>query len=480
MFIRRALAAVAAGAVMVLGAATAPAEAAPIVVVDAVLGRNAPTYTSYPFDPTPTSKWVASAQGEHVDDNYVTKPDPNALRGRAAVQETFGIKRVRIYDVQLQQLRGSTWVTVARQATDVVNEASRAYAVSYTPTVKTCWWDDFVATYRVVNQHGIRRVDGIVANRTTVSKQFKAPRLATDANCPTGVVTGQLDTPNIASEGDTTDGGTWLQYFGPNNPAPAPNLSVTVNWGDGYAVQEAPAGYFPLDDTPDPNDYRLTVASFGINDPRNELTEGWTLTAVQAGEWTSSMTITTGNPLIVTQVVETQPSTITEHFVADVELQASLPSDLNTDQDPNSPGLQVTAGDVVVYRLTVTNHGPDTSLIGIIDHGWPVFVDKVTRVWRAGSEPMPYEPEPGQDNLFTWSIPRTAAGADPTVLYVEVHTTTKEDVVAQGWAFDAPEDITPTFRASPYSADDNPPEDPNWSNNDASEQFRVMPPGWLD
>jgi hypothetical protein len=42
------------------------------VVVVTTLGRNVPTYTSYPTDPTPVSKWIASSQGEYVDDNYVT------------------------------------------------------------------------------------------------------------------------------------------------------------------------------------------------------------------------------------------------------------------------------------------------------------------------------------------------------------------------------------------------------------------------
>jgi hypothetical protein len=307
MRVRRALAATVAGGALLLGLGATPAPAATIVPVT-TLGRNVVSYASG------TSKWIASAQGEYVDDNYVTKPDPNALRGRGAVQETSGVKRVRIYDVQLQELRAGKWITVRSRANlpDIVDARSQAYAVAYTPTVRTCWWDDFVATYRVVNLNGVRRTNDVLVNKTTISRTFKGPRLATDPACPTGVITGQMDTPNELQVGDTTHGRTWLQYFGPGprDPAPAPNLEVRVNWGDGLAVAEAPAGYEPNAATPDPNDYVLRVASFAVTDPRNERDDLWTLTGAQVGEWSSSMAIKTSNPLIVTQVVEVQPSTV--------------------------------------------------------------------------------------------------------------------------------------------------------------------------
>ena len=140
-----------------------------------IYGRNAPTYTSSPTDPTPVSRWVASAQGE---DGRSTKGELTHLRGRAAVQEAAGkaggIRRVRIYDVKLQVLRGTSWVTVAHQPNDRWNEASRAYVEQYTPnTVQKCWNDPaLTSTYRVVNTHGVRRVDGVIANRTTYEQEL--------------------------------------------------------------------------------------------------------------------------------------------------------------------------------------------------------------------------------------------------------------------------------------------------------------------
>src|SRR5215207_6610275 len=94
-----------------------PAQAA--IVVKQVLGRKAVVYTSYPNDPTPTAKWTASAQGELVDtnDNGIT----DSLRGRAAVLESFGVKRARIYRVVTQAFINGVWTTVQLNETDKVS-----------------------------------------------------------------------------------------------------------------------------------------------------------------------------------------------------------------------------------------------------------------------------------------------------------------------------------------------------------------------
>jgi hypothetical protein len=150
-----------------------------------VYGRRAVTYTSYPNDPTPTAKWVASAQGQ---DGLNAKGEVTSLQSRAAVRETFGITRVRIYDVTLQQYGGGTWKTVAQNAVDKTNSNSTAYAVSITPKVAYCHTDTSLKrTYRVVQHHGVRRKDGILANRTTVSSSFLARALNSDPGCPTFV-----------------------------------------------------------------------------------------------------------------------------------------------------------------------------------------------------------------------------------------------------------------------------------------------------
>ena len=245
-------------------------------------GRNAPTYTSYPNDPTPTSKWVASAQGEG---GLNPKGEVTSLKGRAAVQETFGIKRVRIYDVTLQRLVNGAWRTAAQRTIDVVNESSRAYAVAYTPTVAYCGFDpSLTRTYRVVQNHGVRRVDNVVSDRTTVSKTFTARALWNDPSCPKGAWNvGIFGAPKQWPQGETREVGTPLQWV--SNVGPAQNVSVLVQFGDGLVVDEAPAGWARLDPTPGSglyNTFQRNVASWPANLEQEPV---WTVTADVVGPW---------------------------------------------------------------------------------------------------------------------------------------------------------------------------------------------------
>ena len=164
-------------------------------------GRNAPTYNSPYNAKVPTSRWVASAQGE---DAYNAKGERNSFRGRAAVQETFGIKRVRIYDVMLQRWFAGKWRTALYEPRDKVSDIPKAYAVQYTPKEQTCWTKPTLTRlYRVINYHAIRRVDDVVTERTTYSKNFTAPALYSDPSCPkitqlVAVITG----PDFISQGE--------------------------------------------------------------------------------------------------------------------------------------------------------------------------------------------------------------------------------------------------------------------------------------
>jgi uncharacterized repeat protein (TIGR01451 family) len=157
------------------------AGAAP--VVKQVLGRNAVTYTSYPTDPTPTSKWASSSQGEFVDTNGNGIAD--SLRGRGADLEDFGIIRFREDYVRLQVLRGSTWETRLANETDVVTAQARAYGIIYTPPGLVCRTDPTLTdTYRVQHSVLFRRSDNVVGRRTLNSHTFTARLLATDPACP--------------------------------------------------------------------------------------------------------------------------------------------------------------------------------------------------------------------------------------------------------------------------------------------------------
>jgi hypothetical protein len=289
MHLRRTLAALAVGGGLLLGGLAAPAGANTIVVV-ATLGRNAPTYTSG------TASWIASAQGEYVDDNYVTKPDANALRGRAAVQEKRGIKRVRIYDVILQQKQSDgSWRTIKSNSNDATSSATTAYAKLYTGTVRTCWEDTFLRTYRVMNSHGIRRNDDRLINKVTYSKEFRGPRLASDPTCPYGfldvsasISPWDQEWPVGASRTMTTRYG----YYGPNDGTqPAPGVVARAIFDGGIAVTTPPTGWKLDGSTADPNDWVLaeSPSSWALN---RVVVATWTLTATQVGSWTIDASLT--------------------------------------------------------------------------------------------------------------------------------------------------------------------------------------------
>jgi hypothetical protein len=204
-------------------------------------GRNAPTYTSYPNDPTPTSKWVASAQGEGLPD---AAGEITQLRGRAAVQETFGIKRVRIYEVTLQRLVNGAWQTVAQRTADVVNESSRAYAVAYTPPKRLCQYGSGTRTYRVVNSHGVRRSDDVIADRVTYSKNFVSRMVEGDTGCPMGTMSifPNGTPPSLMYRWQSARLATDLAYFS-EDPTPAPGQCQGRGGDRGHAARRAgPSG----------------------------------------------------------------------------------------------------------------------------------------------------------------------------------------------------------------------------------------------
>jgi hypothetical protein len=240
-----------------------------------VYGRNLLTYTSSPSDPTPTSKWTAAVQGQ---DGLNPKGEATSLQGRAAVQETFGIKRVRIYDVTLQRLVNGVWQTVAQRTQDVVNESARAYAVAYTPTAAYCGFDSSLTrTYRVVQHHGVRRVDDLVANRTTVSKTFTARALLNDPTCPKGAWNvGIWGAPDPWTQGETRTISTTFQWV--STGGDAQNIDATVQFRDGLVVDQAPEGWERVDPTPGAalyNTFHRNFASWPSPEEREDL---WTVT----------------------------------------------------------------------------------------------------------------------------------------------------------------------------------------------------------
>jgi hypothetical protein len=282
------LAAVVAGGMLLLGAGIA--SGAEIVVVR-TLGRKVVEVK------TASARWTASAQGEYVDDNYVTKPDPNALRGRAAVKEVSGVQRIRIHDVTLQQQDGGVWKTIAQRTADVVNERPTAYAVAYTPTVKACWSDDPVRTYRVVQNYGVRQSSGTATNRSLTSNTFQGPMLASDPACPRGLFNAWLSGPTELTLGQPQE--VWYtSNFVSIDDGPVSGVTVVVNFDNSLEVEVLEADGLALNEnSPDPNDYFLEGATWPSSND-DQVAARFLVTPTELGPVVSGGSTLTSDPKV--------------------------------------------------------------------------------------------------------------------------------------------------------------------------------------
>jgi hypothetical protein len=418
---RRTIAATVATAVMggalLLGAGSASAGE---IVVVRLLGRKAAVVK------TASAAWATSVQGEFVDDNYVTKPDPNALRGRAAVKETRGVARIRISEVELQQLQSNgTWKMIKERTEDVVKQQTTAYAVAYTPTVRVCWMEEegrTMRTYRVVSSYGIRQTSGTATNRTLTSSTFRAPTLASDPACPRGAFNVRLSGPDELQLGESREVG-FTSNFVSLDDKPVQSVTVVVNFensldvelleGDGLAVNES---------SPDPNDYFLEGATWPSGN-EEQVDALFMVTPTELGRAISGGSVLTTDPKVYAED-STWETEVVEATDADLALQASLPEqfDLNTDVDPDAPGLQLHPGDQLTYSFAVRNDGPATATGIIISAGWSSSATTgIERAWYAGDmDGDPVDCSVDEYSQFVCHIADMAPGEANTIL-VQTH-----------------------------------------------------------
>jgi hypothetical protein len=290
--VRRKIAAtIVAGGMLLLGAGIA--SGAPIIVVVAGgLGRKVAEVK------TASARWTVAAEGQYVDDNYVTKPDPNALRGRAAVKEVSGVQRIRIHDISLQQRQNDgVWKTVKQRTDDVVDEHPTAYAIGYTPTVRTCWSDDRVRDYRVVHNYGVRQTSGTATNRSMTSNVFKGPMLASDPACPRGAFNAWLSGPSELTLGESREVG-YTSNFVSIDDGPVSGVTVVVNFDNSLEVEVLEADGLALNEnSPDPNDYFLEGATWPSSND-DQVAARFLVTPTELGPVVSGGSTLTSDPKV--------------------------------------------------------------------------------------------------------------------------------------------------------------------------------------
>jgi hypothetical protein len=359
-----------------------PASAAP--APPQVLGRRAVTYTSYPNDPTPTSKWVSSSQGEFIDTNANGIRD--SLRGRGADLETYGIIRFREDYVRLQVNRSGSWVTRLARETDVVTAQARAYGIIRTPSALVCRTDPTLTdTYRVVHSVLFRRSDNVVGRRTLPSATFTARLLASDPRCP--------ETPPPPPPPPTTAAD--LDVAVTDSPDPVQHnqrLTYTVvarNTGDATASgarlvidTDERLSTYTLESVPAGTTCAITT---DIDPGTPELDEGviCDIGALSAGESAmirvsgvatevasdyDTIAVLTSTTAGVTDAEDTEITNVVAS--ADLELIKTAAATASTTDDPN----------LYEFSFRTVNHGPDDNPAFTVTDEWPTSLDDPTVV----------------------------------------------------------------------------------------------------
>jgi hypothetical protein len=417
MKVRRILAAIAAGSIMLLGAGAGQATAAEYATT--VLGRKLVTYTSG------TSKWVASAQGEFFS-AYSPKGEQDALRGRAAVQEKAGLKRVRIYDVKLQRYINGAWQTVAVNLTDKISESASAYAVSYTPPRRVAPFGYGIKrTYRVVNTHGVRRNDGVVVNRTTYSANFQAQVLEDDPLAPIGGFNAGIvaDTENWVTF-ETRPVHTIFAFIGAKPTTIVDDVVAKVNFNRYTDVDTVPAGFRADTSTADENDYVLGPERWTTTNGTTERDLTWTIHPVVPGGG-----VTVDISISAPRALGGQDSLSADtHNSSDIQVEVELGG--APDVWPDYPGLQLYPGDVVVWKYTVRNGGPQGAEAVKLYDALDDRLGPIEKAWFEGGDPAPCVPTPD------WNVTCDLRYMDPgetKTVYVQTHI---KDDANFGWASD--------------------------------------------
>lgn len=241
----------------------------------------------------------------------------------------------------------------------------------------------------------------------------------------------------------------------------------------GLEADEVPSGFALNTATSDPNDYTYNAGTM-VSSESKEF--DWVMNAKDLGLQQVEISVTSTSPKVLSET-QIHPFTVAEAPPlpeADLAINASLPpvEGFNQDIDPGKPGLQLYPGDKVYYRLTVTNHGPDSvswlvnsaiwpeaSLAGVDQWGgapsertMTMFVDEPDGNTRYNSDL--YDPD-GDIAL--------ASGETATMFW---------QTAVQDWAGEGP--VTVQFKTG--DGGNGYIVDPSMGNNDSTAEFEVVYP----
>jgi uncharacterized repeat protein (TIGR01451 family) len=404
---KRLPAAVAIGALLLTLALAVPAGAAVFIQV---LGHK-DTYFNHFGDPA-KGRVRAYAEGQEFD---------TGLRGKSAMIEVRKVRRVAIYDVELQVLHNGVFVPVAHNPSDVNSSGVQPAVVrQWTPLVPWCATSTLARTYRVRSLDGIRWDDGTFSSRTHYSRWFGDRILASDPVCPppppppVEADVRVTKTASVASVPGTAD--TAFSYTLRVENLDTTDAASSVVVTDTLPGEVDLVGALPANCTDtDPGAAVALRCTFGTLDPGEVNSVTINVTA-DASDFTDGTIANTAR--VASSTADPNPANNT----SSVDVLVRPLADVTVDKEADQASVTV-PGDTFRYVLRVTNTGPsaaaNVTVVDTLPEGLEVVALPVGCVNDADPTAEP--------DTITCTFGTLAAGASASVSIDVVTDATRAD-----------------------------------------------------
>jgi uncharacterized repeat protein (TIGR01451 family) len=358
------------------------------------------TYFNHFGDPA-KGRVHAYAEGQEFD---------TGLRGKSAMIEVRKVRRVAIYDVELQVLHNGVFVPVAHNPSDVnSSDAQPAVVRQWTPLVPWCATSTLARTYRVRSLDGIRWDDGTFSSRTHYSRWFGDRILASDPACPPAPpppapeadvrITKTASVSTVPGTADTPFSYT-LRVENLDSTDAASSVVVTDTLpGEVDLVGALPAN---CTDT-DPGAAVALRCTFGTLDPGEVNSVTINVTA-DASDFTDGTIANTAR--VASATADPNPANNT----SSVDVLVRPLADVTVDKEADQASVTV-PGDTFRYVLRVANTGPSAAANVTVVDTLPEGLEIVALPAGCTNDADPT----AEPDMITCSFGTLAAGASASV-----------------------------------------------------------------
>jgi uncharacterized repeat protein (TIGR01451 family) len=358
------------------------------------------TYFNHFGDPA-KGRVHAYAEGQEFD---------TGLRGKSAMIEVRKVRRVAIYDVELQVLHNGVFVPVAHNPSDVnSSDAQPAVVRQWTPLVPWCATSTLARTYRVRSLDGIRWDDGTFSSRTHYSRWFGDRILASDPACPPAPpppapeadvrITKTASVSTVPGTADTSFSYT-MRVENLDSTDAASSVVVTDTLpGEVDLVGALPAN---CTDT-DPGARVALRCTFGTLDPGEVNSVTINVTA-DASDFTDGTIANTAR--VASATADPNPANNT----SSVDVLVRPLADVTVDKEADQASVTV-PGDTFRYVLRVANTGPSAAANVTVVDTLPEGLEIVALPAGCTNDADPT----AEPDMITCSFGTLAAGASASV-----------------------------------------------------------------